>query len=194
MKIFFTFLCLLCFKGGFVFAQLQNDWENPLVNGINRLPAHSTMYSFDNADHAKSYDRSKSNRILFLNGEWDFNFSPVPEQSPEDFYKSRVTDWDKIVFNSITSGGQRTAYSKDGHNRFTVKELLAPFDQTAFLCKMIYLPPFAIHGTHHISKEELAKMSLQYQNILARLGRGDFSITEINKFPYLNDWIESLTA
>ena len=98
----------------------------------------------------------------------------------------------KIAFNAITSGGQRTTYSSDGHNRFTVRELLAPFDQTAVLCKMTYLPPFAIHGTHRLTQEETDGFSLQYQKILYRLAEGNFSVEEINKFPYLNDWIESL--
>jgi glutathione-regulated potassium-efflux system ancillary protein KefG len=98
----------------------------------------------------------------------------------------------KIVFNAITSGGQRTAYSHEGHNRFTVRELLAPFDQTAVLCKMTYLPPFAIHGTHKLTAEETESFSLQYQRILNRLAEGNFTIEEINKFSYLNDWIESL--
>jgi glutathione-regulated potassium-efflux system ancillary protein KefG len=94
----------------------------------------------------------------------------------------------KIAFNSITSGGQRTAYSKDGYNRFTVKELLAPFDQTAVLCKMTYLPPFAVHGTHRISKEELELSAKSYQMMLTRLESGDFMKDSLVKLNYLNDW------
>jgi glutathione-regulated potassium-efflux system ancillary protein KefG len=100
---------------------------------------------------------------------------------------------DKIVFNTITSGGQRSAYSSEGHNRFTVRNLLAPFDQTAFLCRMIYLPPFAMHGTHRISKEAMVQTAQQYRDLLIRLVNGDFSVEEINKFSYLNDWIEIKT-
>lgn len=99
----------------------------------------------------------------------------------------------KIIFNSITSGGQRSAYTREGHNRFTVQELLAPFEQTAFLCKMIYLPPFAVHGTHKISKEEKNLIANQYRNTLDILVKGDFIVNDIKKFAYLNDWIESVT-
>jgi glutathione-regulated potassium-efflux system ancillary protein KefG len=98
----------------------------------------------------------------------------------------------KIIFSSITTGGQRSAYSKEGYNRYTVQELLAPFDQTAVLCKMTYLPPFVIHGTHHITKEEIEKVSVQYQMILERFIKGDFSVDEIKKFSYLNDWITNV--
>ena len=100
---------------------------------------------------------------------------------------------DKIVFNSITSGGQLSAYARGGHNRFTINELLAPWQQTAFLCKMIYLPPFAIHGTHRIQHGELKIMADYYRDILIRFVKGDFSLKEINIFPYLNDWIASVT-
>lgn len=95
----------------------------------------------------------------------------------------------KLVFNAITSGGQRTAYSKDGHNRFTVKELLAPFDQTARLCKMIYLPPFTVHGTHRITKEELDNSAILYRKLLLMLVSGDFSTGNLLMLNYLNDLV-----
>jgi glutathione-regulated potassium-efflux system ancillary protein KefG len=97
----------------------------------------------------------------------------------------------KFVFNSITAGGQRKAYSNEGHNRFTINQLLAPFDQTATLCKMIYLPPFVVHGTHLITKEEIGGMSGLYTEMLNRLISGDFSVEEIRKHQYMNDWLSS---
>jgi len=96
MKNIITVLCFLCISVEYNSAQQVNDWENPLVNGINRQPAHATLYSFDNAENAKKFDRSLSNRIMSLNGTWDFSFSPVPERAPDDFFKSRVTGWKKI--------------------------------------------------------------------------------------------------
>ncbi|MCB8995118.1 MAG: NAD(P)H-dependent oxidoreductase [Bacteroidales bacterium] len=98
----------------------------------------------------------------------------------------------KIVFNSITSGGPRTAYSREGHNRFTVRELLSPFDQTAVLCKMIYLPPFAIHGTHRLSAEEISGYAETYKSLILKLVNDDYNIEEMKNFAYINDWIENL--
>lgn len=95
----------------------------------------------------------------------------------------------KVIFNTITSGGQRSAYQKDGHNRFTVKELLAPFEQTAVLCKMIYLPPFALHGTHRVTKEGSMETAGHYRRLLEVLHQGDFSVEEVLSYSYLNDWI-----
>lgn len=96
----------------------------------------------------------------------------------------------KVIFNSITSGGQRTAYSREGHNRFTVRELLAPFEQTATLCKMSYLPPFAVHGTHKITRPELEKTAFLYRELLLSLREDNFSPGEVSEYLYLNDWID----
>ena len=99
----------------------------------------------------------------------------------------------KIVFNAITSGGQRSAYSKEGHNRFTINQLLAPFEQTAYLCKMIWLPPFVIHGTHRISESERQNHAMQYGKILLKLSEGDFNPDELKNYQYINDWITDTT-
>jgi glutathione-regulated potassium-efflux system ancillary protein KefG len=95
----------------------------------------------------------------------------------------------KYIFNTITSGGQRSAYSKDGYNRFTVRELLAPFEQTATLCKMIYLPPFALHGTHRLTREEALHTAGLYRQLLENLLNGVIPVDEMQSFPYLNDWV-----
>jgi len=95
----------------------------------------------------------------------------------------------KMVFNAITSGGQRSAYGQKGYNRFTVNQLLAPFDQTAFLCKMIWLPPFVLHGTHRITDNERSGQASQYHNILRKLADGEFKVEELKSYSYLNDWI-----
>jgi glutathione-regulated potassium-efflux system ancillary protein KefG len=52
----------------------------------------------------------------------------------------------KLMLNAITTGGSAEAYRAEGKNRFTIRELLAPFDQSAHLCGMTYLAPFVVHG------------------------------------------------
>jgi beta-galactosidase len=74
----------------------SEPWEDPLVCGINRDPARATAYSFNTVKDAITCDRSNTDRILFLNGTWDFYFAIKPSDAPADFYKSRVSGWDKI--------------------------------------------------------------------------------------------------
>ncbi|PKN06071.1 MAG: NAD(P)H oxidoreductase [Deltaproteobacteria bacterium HGW-Deltaproteobacteria-7] len=96
---------------------------------------------------------------------------------------------DKIVFNVLTAGGARESYAAGQHNRFTIREFLVPFEQTAALCKMIYLPPFAVHGTHMLTRQQLAEQVALYHELLRRLISGEFSIESIRGYDYLNDWL-----
>ena len=100
----------------------------------------------------------------------------------------------KLVFNTITSGGARNAYQRNGRNRFTVRELLAPFEQTFRLCSMTYLPPFAVQGTHQLSLEELEHYGSQYQTLLQRLLEGDFEVEQLQNIDFLNDWTMPLPS
>jgi glutathione-regulated potassium-efflux system ancillary protein KefG len=52
----------------------------------------------------------------------------------------------KITLNAISTGGPAVAYRADGYNRFTVRQLLAPWEQTANLCEMRFLAPFVVHA------------------------------------------------
>jgi glutathione-regulated potassium-efflux system ancillary protein KefG len=95
----------------------------------------------------------------------------------------------KIIFNVITSGGTREVYAADAFNRFTIREFLVPFDQTATLCKMIYLPPFAVQGTHLLTKEALKYHVTMYRMLLEKLVKGEFDIDDLKKVEFLNDWL-----
>lgn len=97
---------------------------------------------------------------------------------------------DKTAFNVITTGGTREAYHSDGFNRFTIREFLCPFEQTARLCKMTYLPPFAVQGTYRLTDEELSLHAVDYAFLLQQLGADAYSREEMEQFAFLNDWIE----
>lgn len=93
----------------------------------------------------------------------------------------------KSVMNVISSGGNFEVYQKNGRNRFTYRELLSPFDQTAFLCKMNYLPPFIIPGANKITQEELEEYSIRYVEILNFLQRTDVDLQKLKSVDYFND-------
>ena len=100
----------------------------------------------------------------------------------------------KIIFNVLTAGGTREVYASGGYNRFTIGEFLLPFNQTATLCKMVYLPPFAVHGTHLLTKKDLENYGQIYRTLLERLVTGEFDIESMKQFPYLNDWLSKETG
>jgi glutathione-regulated potassium-efflux system ancillary protein KefG len=94
----------------------------------------------------------------------------------------------KITFNAITTGGPASAYHRDGYNRFTMRELLAPWEQTANLCGMRYLPPFVAHGALR-SASEIGLDALQegYRRVVEALRDDRLDIERAAMASLLND-------
>lgn len=93
----------------------------------------------------------------------------------------------KKMFNAISSGGTKEAYAEGGRNRFTIPQLLAPFDQTVTLCKMQYLPPFVLHGTHRLTNADIELQAIQYEKLLVALVHDRITEKEWKRASYLND-------
>lgn len=98
----------------------------------------------------------------------------------------------KFIFQTITTGGKQENYCATGKDKYTMLELLEPFIQTARVCKMNYLPPFVVHGTHRISKEEIEKESVNYAKILNHLLTCSLDVSEFQNFNYLNNWFQKI--
>jgi glutathione-regulated potassium-efflux system ancillary protein KefG len=106
----------------------------------------------------------------------------------------------KTMMNAITAGGGKEAYQKDGYNHYRIRELLAPFEQTARLCGMQYLPPFVVHGTHRLTDDQIESYAEDYGRLLSALGSGaidwlalqDVQIERINDD--LERWLEPTAA
>ena len=75
----------------------------------------------------------------------------------------------KRLLCALTTGGGEAAYQREGYNRFTIRELLAPLEQTARLCGMEFLPPFVVHGTHGLSEDAARRHAADYRRLLVGL-------------------------
>ena len=82
----------------------------------------------------------------------------------------------KRVMNAITAGGGESAYQPGGYNRYTMRQLLAPFEQTFRLCGMEYLPPFIVHGTHGMSPERFGHHARDYRRVITALRDGTLAV------------------
>jgi glutathione-regulated potassium-efflux system ancillary protein KefG len=98
----------------------------------------------------------------------------------------------KTLFNVITTGGREEAYRAEGHNRFTMRELLAPVEQTARLCGMDFLPPFVAHGTHRMSEEEMSLHARDYVLLLDAIRKGSFDFETARSVQRLNKDLQGL--
>jgi len=75
----------------------------------------------------------------------------------------------KTWLSAVTTGGREAAYQHDGYNRFTIRELLAPLEQTARLCGMQFLPPFVVHGTHRLDQADIDRAAAEYRRAIEAL-------------------------
>ena len=78
----------------------------------------------------------------------------------------------KPVLSVISTGGREEAYGAEGHNRFTMRQFLAPVEQTFVLCGMVYLPPFVIHGALGMTGEQIERRADEYRRVVEALRDG----------------------
>jgi glutathione-regulated potassium-efflux system ancillary protein KefG len=98
----------------------------------------------------------------------------------------------KLLLNAITAGGRESTYQNDGYNRFTMRELLAPIAQTAYLCGMDYLPPFVVHATHTLSEAEILDHAEDYRRVICALRDGALDLESAQRHPRLNSRIDEI--
>ncbi len=96
----------------------------------------------------------------------------------------------KILVNAVTAGGREASYRRDGSNRHTVRELLAPIEQTARLCGMDWLPPFVVFGTHSLGDPEIEGHAARYRRALAALGDGSLDLDAVRGLPTLDSALD----
>jgi len=96
----------------------------------------------------------------------------------------------KRLLNAITAGGGKEAYCDRGYNRYTIREFMKPFEQTACLCSMTYLPPFVVHGTHRMMLSDIQRAAESYRAILNILASDQYDTSFLTSFEYLNDIIK----
>ncbi|MEV8099040.1 NAD(P)H-dependent oxidoreductase [Kitasatospora sp. NPDC085879] len=65
-----------------------------------------------------------------------------------------------------SAGGPAHSYRTDGHNRFTIAELLRPIDATAHLTGMRLATPLVLFGARTASDEDLSLHAKQYRALL----------------------------
>jgi glutathione-regulated potassium-efflux system ancillary protein KefF len=73
----------------------------------------------------------------------------------------------KDLWLVASTGGPEDSYRPDSYNRYFFDAFLPPYEQTAALCGMRFLPPLILHGAHKASEAELAAHAETYAQRLA---------------------------
>jgi glutathione-regulated potassium-efflux system ancillary protein KefF len=61
----------------------------------------------------------------------------------------------KDLWLVATTGGPESSYHPQGYNRYFFDAFLPPYEQTATLCGMRFLPPLLLHGAHSAPEADI---------------------------------------
>lgn len=61
----------------------------------------------------------------------------------------------KDLWLVATTGGPEASYHPQGYNRYFFDAFLPPYEQTAALCGMRFLPPMLLHGAHRVTPADI---------------------------------------
>lgn len=98
----------------------------------------------------------------------------------------------KVTLNVVTTGGTAAAYHPEGRNRFTMRQLLSPFDQTAHLCGMKFLAPLVVHGALALSgKDKIEPYAARYVKAIEALRDGTMDLDAAAKADELSQVLDA---
>jgi glutathione-regulated potassium-efflux system ancillary protein KefF len=63
----------------------------------------------------------------------------------------------KDLWLAATTGGPESSYHPQSYNRYFFDAFLPPYEQTAALCGMRFLPPLLLHGAHRAADDTVAR-------------------------------------
>ncbi len=96
----------------------------------------------------------------------------------------------KQVLSVISTSGHKEVYTKEGRNRYTINEFLVPFKQTANLCRMEYLPPYVIFGSHALTPPDIENHIAKYKKLMTALRDEQIDAATIKSASYFNELID----
>ena len=77
----------------------------------------------------------------------------------------------KDLWLVASTGGPEDSYRPQSYNRYFFDAFLPPYEQTAALCGMRFLPPLLLHGAHRLTPEQLVAHKKTYAERLASYPR-----------------------
>lgn len=93
----------------------------------------------------------------------------------------------KLFFQALTAGGDAATYCSAGANLFSIRDLTTPFRATANLCRMNWLPPFAVLGIHRgLAGGEIVRHAEAYRRTIIALRDDHLDLDLVKDHALLN--------
>jgi len=101
----------------------------------------------------------------------------------------------KVLLNAVTAGAGRDVYSHHGGYNHELRDFFIPFEQTAKLCRMRYLPPFALFAAGNaVDDGQLEAHRRGYTTLLEALVDGRLDLDRAEAQATLSDNLDSLIS
>ena len=90
-------------------------WQSQSVTSLNRLPAHTPLYSWPDENEARQ--NSETHNRICLDGDWDFALFDRPEDVPDDWPLDQALPQDiakgtiRVPGNWQTQGFDKPVYT-----------------------------------------------------------------------------------
>lgn len=131
-------------------AQPGVPWLDESISEQNRLPMHSTFYSYENEIVASKGKWQASENYQSLDGLWKFKYVDKPADLPEGFEKTNYNDNQWSVFNVPANwelnGYGFATYTTQGYEfKYLLKQMEPPavplsYDPTAIYRREVIIP------------------------------------------------------
>ena len=93
---------------------------------------------------------------------------------------------------AVSTGGREALFCREGFNRCSIREYLAPVEQLARICGMEYLPPFVVHGTHELNAAEIARHAKDYRAVITAVRDDRIDWEAARALPRLNAQLDAV--
>jgi glutathione-regulated potassium-efflux system ancillary protein KefG len=176
-----------------VHRALQRRAQNVAGVHIHDLYEHYPIFNID--VHFEQKQLLKYDIIIWQHPVYWYSIPPLLKQWIDmvlDFGwaygKGAAALEGKYLLQVFSSGGSSQVYTTEGRNKRPLRHYMFCHEQTAMLCKMHYLPPFVVHGTHQLSESEIEQIAIHYEMLLHQLVHTDLSNEIFDTMMYINEW------
>ena len=181
--------------------------NRPLLNGVQDLEGvtvhdlYASYPDFD-IDVPREQDLLRSHDVIVLHHPFYWYSSPALLKQWMDLvleygfaFGAHGTELrGKALMSVLSTGGDKTIYRKDGLHGHTLREFLIPFEKTAHLCHMAYLPPFVVSGTHRLTAADIQQHAQDYREVLNIVKDESMDRERMLTFEYFNDALDARRA
>lgn len=95
---------------------------------------------------------------------------------------------DKTLLITTTAGGATDAYTAEGSNRFPIRTLLTPLEQTARLCQMHFLAPLVLFSALSASNDERLPAHIgRYKQVLEALRDNRLDLSAAQNLEFIDE-------